>query len=422
MSDHVGFLNLMPATVPLLGTKPTSVLYVETLLRSSNKTSDYLPTILHADIATFCLIAGVAPTIYLTGSTSENFASEAVLGHSKRDTGTMSQSRFRVAWQRPWTGDPSAIAQIDITSPTIAIDPGDMARVFFQWYLQIFSEFEDTTNQLFVHFRRVVNPLSRDLGHYTRMTIVSLIGLAQKSICCDWRSFTEALIDHIQRDQTLIELCTLLHLYGMHTASMLDKTPFAAAQGFASAIACPAVSSIERYPTLPNVVAVALVIPRDSLRIFDPINIDRFGTPGLHIVLRTMLRARSLLHSVEIFSRGHAFWSTAHLRRLLDWTTTPSLHSYPDDELVSEGLESWTNAIGGPLRAIQYTEALTRELVAVERGFSRLSRLECRVDTIWSEGPEELENIALAVSHMLRQSVKLQHLVLVFRGHAGSDE
>jgi len=107
-----------------------------------------------------------------------------------------------------------------------------------------------------------------------------------------------------------------------------------------------------------------------------------------------MLRARSLLHSVEIFSRGHAFWSTAHLRRLLDWTTTPPLHSYLDDELVNEGLESWTNAIGGPLRAIQYTEALTRELVAVERGFSRLSRLECRVDTIWFEGPEELENIA----------------------------
>jgi len=167
-----------------------------------------------------------------------------------------------------------------------------MARVFFQWYLQIFSKFEDMTNQLFVHFRRVVNPVSRDLGHYTRMTIVSLIGLAQKNICCDLRSFTEALTDHIQRDQTLIvgsnslqELCTLLHLSGMHTASMLDKTPFAAAQGLASAITCPAVSSIERYPTLPNVVAVALVIPRDSLRIFDPIYIDRFGTPGLHMAL-----------------------------------------------------------------------------------------------------------------------------------------
>jgi len=114
----------------------------------------------------------------------------------------------------------------------------------------------------------------------------------QKNICCDWRSFAEALIDHIQRDQTLIvgsnslqELCTLLRLSGMYTASMLDKTPFAAAQVFASTIACPAVRYIERYPRIPNVVAVALVVPRGSLRIFDPTNIDRFGTPGLHMAV-----------------------------------------------------------------------------------------------------------------------------------------
>ncbi len=64
------------------------------------------------------------------------------------------------------------------------------------------------------------------------MTIVSLIGLVQQNIWCDRRSFADALIDHIQRDQTLIvgsnslqELCTLLHLSGFCTASMLDKTP-----------------------------------------------------------------------------------------------------------------------------------------------------------------------------------------------------
>ncbi len=153
ISDHVGLLNLMPAIVPLLGNKLNSVLHVEMLLQSSDKTSDYLPTILHADTETFCPYVGVAPTAYLSGSTSENFGSEAVLRHSKRDTGTTSQSRFRVAWQRPWVGDPGAIAHVDITSPTSAIDPGDMARVFFQWYLQTFSEFENMTTQLSVHLR-----------------------------------------------------------------------------------------------------------------------------------------------------------------------------------------------------------------------------------------------------------------------------
>ncbi|KAK5702452.1 hypothetical protein LTR17_022307 [Elasticomyces elasticus] len=38
----------------------------------------------------------------------------------------------------------------------------------------------------------------------------------------------------------------------------------------------------------------------------------------LFIVIRTLLLAPNLLHSVEVYSRGHAFWSAPHLRRLLD--------------------------------------------------------------------------------------------------------
>lgn len=292
ISDHVGFLNSMPAAVPLLGRRLNSVLYVETLLRSSNETSEYLSTISHTDAETICLVAGVAPTAYLLGTSSENFGSEAVFGRSQSQTGSMGQSRFRVAWQRPWIGDPKAVAHIDASSPTLAVDPADLARSFFRWYLEIFSEFENLRNQLSVHLRRVGNPLSRDLGHYTRMTIVSLIGLARENIRCDWRGFSEALIDHIQRDQTLIvgsnslqELCTLLHLSGIYTTSMLSKSPGGAAQDFAMATACPVVRSIDRYPGIPVVVAVALVVPRGTLQVFDLENLDRFGTPGLHMAI-----------------------------------------------------------------------------------------------------------------------------------------
>ncbi|KAK0951022.1 hypothetical protein LTR91_025257 [Friedmanniomyces endolithicus] len=292
ISHHVGFLNSMPAAVPLLGRRLNSVLYVETLLRSSNETSEYLSTISHTDAETICLVAGVAPTAYLLGTSSENFGSEAVFGRSQSQTGSMGQSRFRVAWQRPWIGDPKAVAHIDASSPTLAVDPADLARSFFRWYLEIFSEFENLRNQLSVHLRRVGNPLSRDLGHYTRMTIVSLIGLARENIRCDWRGFSEALIDHIQRDQTLIvgsnslqELCTLLHLSGIYTTSMLSKSPGGAAQDFAMATACPVVRSIDRYPGIPVVVAVALVVPRGTLQVFDLENLDRFGTPGLHMAI-----------------------------------------------------------------------------------------------------------------------------------------
>ena len=142
----------------------------------------------------------------------------------------------------------------------------------------------------------------------------------------------------------------------------------------------------------------------------------------LYFVLRTTLRGRNSLEFAEVFTGGHAFWSSAHLRRLLDWNTTPSLHSHPHDELVDEALERWTHEVGGPLQVIHYTEPLTRDLVMVERAFYRLSRLECRVETIWSDGPNERETIALALSRMLKEATKLQRLDLIFRDHAGNDE
>ncbi|KAK3669754.1 hypothetical protein LTR78_010382 [Recurvomyces mirabilis] len=142
----------------------------------------------------------------------------------------------------------------------------------------------------------------------------------------------------------------------------------------------------------------------------------------LYIVLRAVLRAPNRLQAVELFTRGHAFWSPAHLRSLLDWTTTPSPHSYPYNSHMNEWLEGWIDDIGGPLRVIQYSEALTRDLVRIERGLARLSRVELRVDTIWSEEPGEIETIAQAISHMLGEATNLHHLVLVFRDHAISDE
>ncbi|KAK0247285.1 hypothetical protein LTR01_008820 [Friedmanniomyces endolithicus] len=142
----------------------------------------------------------------------------------------------------------------------------------------------------------------------------------------------------------------------------------------------------------------------------------------LYFVLRTALRAANRLDCVQVLSRGHAFWSVPHLRWLLDWTATRYLHPQSSDTLVSEGLESWIYDIGGPLRVMQYTEALTRDLVAVERSFSRLSRVEFRVDTCWSEDSGEQETIAQAISCMLKEAIQVRHLTLVLRDHASSDE
>ncbi|KAK5689151.1 hypothetical protein LTR17_026481 [Elasticomyces elasticus] len=141
-----------------------------------------------------------------------------------------------------------------------------------------------------------------------------------------------------------------------------------------------------------------------------------------YFVLRVMLQAPNLLQSVEVHFQGHAFWTTCHLHRLLHWTDTPFQDYNSDSEFGRERIDSWTDEIGGPRRETEYTEALGRELVNFASGFSRLSRLEYRLEgSMWTSDPEVHRDIASAVSRTLRKAVKLQHLVLVFREGAGSD-
>ncbi len=142
----------------------------------------------------------------------------------------------------------------------------------------------------------------------------------------------------------------------------------------------------------------------------------------LYIAIRTILKAPSSLQSLQLYTRGHAFWSAPHLRRLLDWSDRLSMRSFPGHDHVDKALESWVDDVGVPLAAIKYTEALTRDIMVLECGFSGLVALFCRIETGWSEDPNELESVASALSHSLKQAVKLEQLSLVFREWALDDD
>ena len=58
----------------------------------------------------------------------------------------------------------------------------------------------------------------------------------------------------------------------------------------------------------------------------------------------------------------------------------------------------------------------------VEYGFSRLTSLYCRVDTIWSEDADEQQMIALSLSRGLKQALKLERLYLCFREYAVDED
>ncbi|KAK1809406.1 hypothetical protein LTR12_016236 [Friedmanniomyces endolithicus] len=121
----------------------------------------------------------------------------------------------------------------------------------------------------------------------------------------------------------------------------------------------------------------------------------------LFAALRSIMLSTNTITSVKLCTRSHAFWSAAHLRRLLDWSERTESRWSP----VDAGLEQWIDDIGGPLTACQYIEAATRHLVLVESACSRLATLEYWIDVAGADGSDELATIAGALSNL--QSLQL---------------
>ncbi|KAL8776646.1 MAG: hypothetical protein Q9194_003025 [Teloschistes cf. exilis] len=71
LGDHIGLINMVVAAASLLQSKPTSVLYTESLLAVSDNATTSLATALCSDVATFSLLVGLAPLGFLSGTTLE---------------------------------------------------------------------------------------------------------------------------------------------------------------------------------------------------------------------------------------------------------------------------------------------------------------------------------------------------------------
>lgn len=104
--DHVGMLNVLPAVVPLLSRRATSVLFTNSLLRAAEDITTVLPTLLCSDVTTTSLILGLAPTAHLFPYTPYAVGLEEVVDHmASKDTGRQNQYYMGISWRIPSFGD-----------------------------------------------------------------------------------------------------------------------------------------------------------------------------------------------------------------------------------------------------------------------------------------------------------------------------
>lgn len=134
----------------------------------------------------------------------------------------------------------------------------------------------------------------------------------------------------------------------------------------------------------------------------------------LFVVLRGIMLHADSVRNVTLRTRGHAFWSATHLRRLLGWSNDSTTRWIAEDHLAV-GIDGWIDRIGGSVAVCRYMESATRYLARLESSFSRLESLECRVDTEGLWGSDEDIRVSKAVSRVLQCGANLKKLSLALR-------
>jgi hypothetical protein len=134
----------------------------------------------------------------------------------------------------------------------------------------------------------------------------------------------------------------------------------------------------------------------------------------LFVALQGIILHADTVRNVTLRTRGHAFWSATHLRRLLDWSDDSTTRWITNDHL-GVGINGWIDRVGGPLAACRYMESATRYLARLESYFSRLESLACHVDTDGLGSSDDDISVSKAVSRVLQCSTNLRKLRLALR-------
>lgn len=311
LGDHIGLVNMLTATAPLLRQSPSAVLYTETLLLASENLHETLSTVLGIDIVTFSLILGIAPVGLLSGVTLEAVGNELGMFtcfHSGKD---QTQCRIRI----PWKILESVIQQTVQTqsmheSPGAYFESQSLALCLFNIYKKMF-EHEDLSQLLPRMQRMQITSYSTDMERYTRAAIVALLRLVKVRNTADWQPTITLFLEEVQKDTSLMigsnslqELFMHLHMFGLWSVDVLKQGP--RMLGFDPGVTLRSKSGepgLLAQDTVPAVVYLQFSVPRKALKVFTDRTPDQIGTPALHISIRQ--NAASCAYE-NIFSSFHA--------------------------------------------------------------------------------------------------------------------
>lgn len=280
LSDHLGLLNVLISTVPLLQSKPFSKLNTNILV-SHDPNNSAIKEKACADLPTLSLLLGVAPAFHLSHTTSISNKHELLMGASTsaRESSMLTQRHELLEWRMPDTGIPNTSTNGSMVPfvPSLPIcDSKMLARFLFPVYLKMFS-----SESLQSAFKETVTTRvhTSSLPLYTRESFVALLAFIKGRVDTDWDDAMDRLLRLIESDQSLLlgrnnfqDLACHLYLRNIFTYN-----PFR--PQFMDNLKKPAL--FQQWTTIPPVVFVVLKVPRSSLSPLETVPVVEIGTPFL---------------------------------------------------------------------------------------------------------------------------------------------
>lgn len=207
LGDHVGFINILSATIPLLLRNCSLVLYTESLLMALEDIPASLSTVLGSDVATFSLLVGLVPSGLLTGVTLDAAANEAALFNViQQNVSRQKQYRLRVSWKYPQFSDASVVGVLGSSTESnlqVMFEAKELAIYLFDIYKTMFAH-EDMSRLAAQVARMSVAQYSVDLQRYTRAGMAALLRLVKATVQIDWEQTMRLFSHRLDTDQSLL--------------------------------------------------------------------------------------------------------------------------------------------------------------------------------------------------------------------------
>ncbi|KAJ3557710.1 hypothetical protein NM688_g1321 [Phlebia brevispora] len=281
--DHIGLLNILIATAPLLSREPTATLFTETLLSRGEDPLKSFTERLCCDPSTLFVLLDLVPSNFIFGFTTQSNIHE-IIGHTLVE-GSSQQYHERMVWKT------LSLAQGSRQASPIAFDAAPLTRLLLHIYLQMFSH-ENVAGTL--QRASLTDLRDRSIVRYSRRAFALFVRCLYDKIATDWSQVLQRLLDLIGDNRELIvgmnfyqDLLCHLHLLGLYTSSAwLPGSPFMERNRD--------VGRFRRWHTVPSVVCVVISVPRQKLQILE--DEQRVQTPLLQVQVLS-----------EMFANGFTF-------------------------------------------------------------------------------------------------------------------